>query len=294
MKKIGILVLTLFFLGACSNNNSNDEKVEYKTKNLSSENVDEIKIGDNLDDIYEKLGKPLKEWDDDFVYKELESAVLRDELIVGMSGMEDLKGKHEELAKKGKEAKEINKMTMLQYTYKGDVEEATALFWISPKTEKLVYFNQRALLDENGEQVSYGNSSDNENNGNESAIDSYSKQAIGDKVPFKDNGDVSVDVQIQSVSKDDGNNINVPEGVFFAKVTFLISNTSNVPFDFNSHFLEFYDSADIKSELSSRDFFSESIQPGKSAQGIAYFDVKNEGDNFEVFFADTAWQGTYQ
>ncbi|MEJ4827670.1 hypothetical protein SKA15_11880, partial [Enterococcus faecium] len=49
----------------------------------------------------------------------------------------------------------------------------------------------------------------------------------------------------------------------------------------------------VKSDLASRDYFSETIQPGKSAQGTAYFEVKNDGTTFEVFFADTSWKGSY-
>ncbi|HIA3652975.1 DUF4352 domain-containing protein [Enterococcus avium] len=49
----------------------------------------------------------------------------------------------------------------------------------------------------------------------------------------------------------------------------------------------------MKAELNSRDFYSDTIQPGKSATGVAYFDVKNDTPNYEVYFADASWTGSY-
>ena len=56
---------------------------------------------------------------------------------------------------------------------------------------------------------------------------------------------------------------------------------------------DFYDGQNMKAELNSRDFYSDTIQPGKSATGVAYFDVKNDTPNYEVYFADASWTGSY-
>ena len=103
-----------------------------------------------------------------------------------------------------------------------------------------------------------------------------------------------MDVKIDSVEKDmgDGNYYN-PQNGYFAKVTFTVTNLGDKPFEVTSHQLDFYDGNNMKAELNSRDFYSETIQPGKSATGIAYFDIMNDTTDYEVYFANASWVGSY-
>ncbi|MEQ7196911.1 DUF4352 domain-containing protein [Enterococcus avium] len=118
--------------------------------------------------------------------------------------------------------------------------------------------------------------------------------SVGQSQPLSsESGDI-IDVKIDSVEKDTGDgDYYVPENGYYAKVNFTVTNLGDSPFDVNAHQLEFYDGNNMKAELNSRDFYSDTIQPGKSAQGTAYFDIKNDTPNFEVFFANASWTGNY-
>jgi hypothetical protein len=103
-----------------------------------------------------------------------------------------------------------------------------------------------------------------------------------------------LDVKIDSVEKDMGDgDYYIPQNGYFAKVTFTVTNLGDKPFEVTSHQLDFYDGNNMKAELNSRDFYSETIQPGKSATGIAYFDIMNDTTDYEVYFANASWVGSY-
>lgn len=310
MKKSYLCIISMFLLVGCSvseNSTSNSgsssttetsSAVSYETKELTTEDIDNIAIGDSLESVYDALGKPLKEWSSEFVYESLDDAIFREELTVSLLGdSSDETEKYEKLIESGNKAKEINKLKMLQYTYIYDGRnEETALVWISPRTDTVVYTNRRSFINENGEtpEKETGNSNDSAAGGKVDLPIPSLSYSIGDKVSFSSDDGGSIDLTIDSVSKYYGDDWNTPEGLFYAKVDFTVNNTGNDVFDINSHYFEFYDSDDIKSELDSKDFFSETIQAGKSAKGSAYFDVHVEGDSFEIFFADTSWTGEYQ
>ncbi|HAP8993623.1 TPA: DUF4352 domain-containing protein, partial [Enterococcus faecium] len=185
------------------------------------------------------------------------------------------------------------KLEMLQYTYSTDSDDETMLIWVSPKTEQVVYYNQRTFLDKDGKSKDSSSTTTTTTTSSSEPQTASVAHSIGEAVPFTSENGNSINVTVQSVSKDYGDDFYKPEGLFYAKVDFLVENTGTTPFDASSSYLEFYDSSDIKSDLASRDYFSETIQPGKSAQGTAYFEVKNDGTTFEVFFADTSWKGSY-
>lgn len=118
--------------------------------------------------------------------------------------------------------------------------------------------------------------------------------SVGQSQPLSSESGDMIDVKIDSVEKDTGDgDYYVPENGYYAKVNFTVTNLGDSPFDVDAHQLEFYDGNDMKAELNSRDYYSDTIQPGKSAQGTAYFDIKNDTPNFEVFFANASWTGNY-
>lgn len=117
---------------------------------------------------------------------------------------------------------------------------------------------------------------------------------IGTPISFSSAEGDKIDITVTNVTKYEGDDYHVAEGVHFARVEFTLKNNGTSPFDISSHDFEFYDSQGFKSELISKDFFSESVQPGKSVQGVGYFDVINDGDSFEIYFADSSWTGTYK
>lgn len=124
-------------------------------------------------------------------------------------------------------------------------------------------------------------------------LDQSSSQ-IGDTVTFTTAEGAQMDVTIDSVIKSLGNERNIPNGPFYAQIQFTFSNSGNIEIDVNSHLFEFYDSENFKGELVSWEYFSETLKPGKSAKGIANFDIISDGETFEVYFADTSWTGEYQ
>ncbi|MGJ3755778.1 hypothetical protein [Enterococcus faecium] len=124
MKKIvfGLLFLGLVLSGCSTSPNSASTKEntvsstsEYETKKLTSSDVHKIKVGDDLTQVYQTLGSPLRKWTNDFVYKELDNAITRDELIVSISkdAQGDYYKEHSELIEHGNSAKDIKKLEML-------------------------------------------------------------------------------------------------------------------------------------------------------------------------------------
>lgn len=124
--------------------------------------------------------------------------------------------------------------------------------------------------------------------------ESHASATIGQSQPLtSDSGDM-IDVKIDSVEKDPGDgDYYTPENGYYAKVTYTVSNLGDDPFDVNSHALDFYDGENMKATLNSRDFYSETIQPGKSATGVAYFDIKNDTPDYEVYYSNASWKGSY-
>lgn len=136
---------------------------------------------------------------------------------------------------------------------------------------------------------------DSEYVGDDSSSPSNAASAsIGQSQPFKsESGDI-IDVKIDSVEKDMGDgDYYIPQNGYFAKVTFTVTNLGDKPFEVTSHQLDFYDGDNMKAELNSREFYSETIQPNKSSTGIAYFDVMNDTPDYEVYFANASWIGSY-
>lgn len=135
---------------------------------------------------------------------------------------------------------------------------------------------------------------DYEDSSEEEDINLNTPSSIGESRSFTSEDGDAITVTIDSVEKDTGDgDYYIPENGYYAKVSFTVTNDGTDSFDVNSHSLEFYDGNNMKAELNSRDFYSDTIQPGKSASGIAYFDVKNDTSDYEVFFADASWTGVY-
>lgn len=136
---------------------------------------------------------------------------------------------------------------------------------------------------------------DSEYVGDDSSSPSTATSAsIGQSQPFKSESGDMIDVKIDSVEKDMGDgDYYIPQNGYFAKVTFTVTNLGDKPFEATSHQLDFYDGNNMKAELNSRDFYSETIQPSKSATGIAYFDIMNDTTDYEVYFANASWVGSY-
>lgn len=310
MKKLLVFIMSIFLLFGCSNgqeqesvkdSSSNKEdasSVIYDTKDLNSEDIKKIEIGDSIELAYEFLGKPLKEWSSEYVYDSLEDAIAREELYLMIFKEDaDEAEKYQGLIDSANKAKEINKLKMLQYTYtNNDNKEETFLVWISPRTETVVFTSQRSYIDENGETLASENEKSEESSpDNDTVIPAQnSSYSIGETAPFSSNDGGLIDLTIDSVTKYVGDDWYTPEGVFFSKVDFTIKNNGTSSFDVNSHYFEFYDDLGIKSDRIAKDYFSETIQAGKSAKGTVYFDVLSDGPSFEVYFADGSWTGEYQ
>lgn len=300
--KFGVLILAIGMMVGCSVNSSEQNETQssdtaYETKNLTSEDVEKISNGDSIGMVYETLGKPLEEWSSEFVYEELDSSIERDEFILLMieESSEEAQ-EYEKSIEQANKAAEINKLKLLQYTYTYNDNDQTALFWISPRTDTVAHYTIRGFIDENGQPIEETNESgtgESTETIEESSIPT-TNFSIGEMASFESNEGDEMDVTINSVSKFSGDEWDVPEGEFFAKVDFTISNVGDIPLDVNSLLFEFYDAEGFKSEGVSKDYFSETIQPGKSAKGVVYFDVMSEGSTFEVYFADTLWTGEYQ
>lgn len=130
--------------------------------------------------------------------------------------------------------------------------------------------------------------------GDSSSPNTATSASIGQSQPLKSESGDMMDVKIDSVEKDMGDgDYYIPQNGYFAKVTFTVTNLGDKPFEVTSHQLDFYDGNNMKAELNSRDFYSETIQPGKSATGIAYFDIMNDTTDYEVYFANASWVGSY-
>ncbi|MDT2827141.1 DUF4352 domain-containing protein [Enterococcus viikkiensis] len=146
---------------------------------------------------------------------------------------------------------------------------------------------KQQVADEESPEPDFEDVSDN-------SMDSNVSASIGQSQPLKSESGDMIDVKIDSVEKDAGDgDYYVPENGYYAKVTFTVTNLGDNPFEVTAHQLDFYDGDNMKGELNSRDFYSETIQGGKSATGVAYFDIKNDTPNYEVYFADASWTGSY-
>lgn len=310
MKKLLAFITSIFLLVGCSggqeqesnidssSNKESSSTVTYDTKDLSSEDIKMIEFGDSIDSVYDLLGEPLKEWSSEYVYDSLDDAIAREELyLLILKDSSEEAEKYQELIDIGNKTKEINKLKMLQYTYtNNDHDEETALVWISPRTETVVFTSQRSYIDENGETLASESVEPDESSADDD-VDipvQNSSYAIGDTAPFSSNDGGLIDLTVDSVTQHSGDDWYTPEGVFFAKVDFTIKNNGTSPFDVNAHYFEFYDDSGIKSDRIAKDYFSETIQAGKSAKGTVYFDVLSDGSSFEVYFADGSWTGEYQ
>ncbi len=304
MKKMffGVIILSLFgvSLSACNSKNAQESKSSsseiYEKKELSRSDIELIKVGNSSKTVYKKLGLPMKEWDTNFVYDELNNNVNKDKLMIDLLDGKDnekLVPKYKKLSEHGESAKEIKNLKMLQYAFEDKTSTSTFLIWINPKTDKVVYLSERNYLDENGQHPE--ESSDDKTTEDTNSIDINNKTAaVGDTISFSNQQtNDSLEVTINSVTKSNGDDWHKPEGLYYAKVDFSVKNTGTKPFDVNAHMFEFYDSNNVKSNLDSWDYFSENIQAGKSANGSAYFDITNDGNSFEVFFADSSWKGSY-
>ncbi|MBG9982856.1 hypothetical protein HZY86_07050 [Aerococcaceae bacterium DSM 111020] len=159
---IGISSLILF---GCSGEDIQDteatasqessEKV-YETKDLKFDDLKDIEIGDSVEKVYEQLGEPLKKWSSEFVYEELEALVYRNEAALAILGDLDpeLSAEHDYVIEQAEKSLEIDKLTLLQYTYtyEEDTEE-TALYWISPRTDTIVAEAKRKFIDGDGKEI---------------------------------------------------------------------------------------------------------------------------------------------
>ncbi|MGL4695236.1 DUF4352 domain-containing protein [Enterococcus larvae] len=170
------------------------------------------------------------------------------------------------------------------------IAESSSNYSLSISESKAPY--NILLLLENGkvthDAVSYRNESSDSSNSEEKK----SGPSIGESVLFTSDNE-RFELSIDSVSKVLSDDHYELTGAFFAKVDFTIKNLGSDPLSFTSHDLEFYDSDDFKSKMINKDYFGETIQPGKSIRGVAYFDVATDGSNYEVFFADNFWKGAY-
>jgi len=311
-KLTGLLLAGVMLLSACGNNTAANEEgaeeetteVTYEEKDLTYDDVTAIEYGDDSRKVYEALGAPLTEWDSEFVYDSLDSAISRNELtvsLVGSSNDEYVEAAETEIENATK-AKEIDDLKMLQYTYIYDSDtEETALFWISPRTDTVVATDRRSFIDENGDSPTGTEGTEQPINDSADSIpdeeiqeNTYEAYSIGDAVSFSGTEGSMVNVTIDSVGKFMGDDWDTPAGNFFAEVSFTIENIGSAPVDVNALSFEFYDSDGVKSERISKDYFSETIQAGKTAKGTVYFDILSDGSDFEVFFEDASWTGEYQ
>lgn len=158
-------------------------------------------------------------------------------------------------------------------------------------------------LKKENEQLKNTSVSSEANNYSSSSYETYSDEQtnsqiisgnIGTPIELITDDGGKFEFIVNSVTKDPGNGgFYTPDGVFFAKIDFTINNTGNIPVTPNVSYFDFYDSNNVKSEINSRDYFSETIQPGKTANGTTYFDVANDGEDFELFYSDVSWKGKY-
>lgn len=297
MKKILFLVLVamLGVFAGCSSQNagSSSKESEIVAKELEQSDVDALKIGVSEDELLQSLGKPKKLWKDDaFIYTELAAADSRAKLthsIIKQDG-------DEELLDYGEKALKMDNLKLYQYDYSnGDGETETFLAWVKPDTKKVVYANSRRAIDTAGSDIeSSSQSSTGKTTTSSSTASSVAPATIGETCTFSNKSGDKVAVSIDSVTKDTGDgDYYIPKNGYFAKVDFTVANNGTEPFKVSAHNFDFYDGKGLKGKLNSRDFFTDTIQPGKSVTGTAYFDIENDTSDYEVFFADSSWAGSY-
>lgn len=280
MKKYVVLLFAIFLVG-CG-------KKEYEKKNLSYEDGLEIEVGLSETQLLEKLGAPLKIWEnEDFIYDELDDAVSRDDLIVALSESKpELLERHTKAAENGNKAKKIKVLNVYQYTTRGD-SKGTFLVWIDPEKKNVVYTNSRSYMDEKGKTINEGQPSD------ESEISQEEPEAqentntstvsIGEEVIFS----TGIKITVTSVELSNENTYEEINGNL-VKVDFTIDNQSDEEFDFNPHAIDLYDSEREKAELNSKDFYSENIAVGMKSSGTAYYDSINTGP-FTIIIGAGTW-----
>lgn len=165
---LGLLCSTILLLSACggeqkeskATTHTTTSKVakSYKTKELTQTDVEDIYNDMKLSSMLDKLGKPLKIWDNSFVYDEMNDSIDRKKIVMTLAGSKntELYNKYKREVNNLESAKEISNLKLYQYTYYNDkYDKETALFWINPKTNKVVGIDKRSFIDEYGNEEEY-------------------------------------------------------------------------------------------------------------------------------------------
>ncbi|EUJ25786.1 hypothetical protein MFLO_14747 [Listeria floridensis FSL S10-1187] len=238
-----------------------------KQKKLKLEDVEKIKVGISKDELLEKLGKPLKIWDDDYVYEELDSSVTRNEYFYKYID------KSEEKIKQGKQAKEMKSLKMYQYTYSNDSgDDETFLAWMG--TDDVKYTDMRAFMDKDGYSADdNGDEGESDSSDYNNADDETTESGIftiGESAHYA-NGQIMTITSIKNAQNEKDDYTEISQNL--VKVEFTIDNQTSETLDFDSTMIELYDGERNKAEVLSKDFYSETIAAGMKSSGKAYFDA---------------------
>lgn len=282
MKKIFIsfiLVLACVGLVACGNTASS--QLEIKKKDLKLKDVKKIKVGISKDKLLEKLGKPFKIWDDDYVSEELDDSVSRNEMI------SEYVDESKEKVKQGKKAQKMKSLKMYQYTYMNEEnDKETFLAWIG--TDSVKYTDMRSYMDKDGysEDEETTDEEDSESYTSDETEDSNSTTfSIGETATYEDGQELTINsIDIANNEKDEYDEVSGN----LVKVSFTVDNQTGDVLDFDSTLIELYDGDRNKSEVLSKDFYSEEIAAGMKSNGVAYFD-SGEGP-FTVIVGAATWE----
>lgn len=264
MKKILIaLILSLTTIGLVACGENANSHSEIKKKDLKLKDVEKIKVGISKDKLLEKLGKPLKIWDDDYVSEELEDSISRTEMF-----SEYIDGSEKKI-KQGKKAQKMKSLKMYQYTYTNEEKEKeTFLAWIG--TDSVKYIDMRAYMDKDG----YSESSEDEDTDSYTSDEAEDTESttfsIGDTATYENGQEFTINsITVANNEKDEYDEVTSD----LVKVEFTVDNQTDDVLDFNSHLIELYDGDRNKAELLSKDFYSEEIAKGMKSNGVAYFDA---------------------
>lgn len=265
MKKV-LFVLMAVLLGVGLVACGDEPKAEEKTKNLKLKDVEKIKIGIAKDALLEKLGKPLKIWDDEYVSEELEDSISRNEML--SEYIDDSEKKIES----GKKAQKMKGLKMYQYTYLNEEKDKeTFLAWVGSDSVK--YVDMRSYIDKDGYDGSDDEYSDDSTESYDDSTDASEDNSatfnVGEAATFESGLVITVtSIKNADNEKDEYDEVSGK----LVKVSFTVDNQTDDSFEFNSNMIELYDSNREKSELLSKEYYSEEIAKGMKSSGVAYFD----------------------